>query len=663
MTIKTPTPAVIRELLEMVHVLKTVSETLYTTALLACSNIVYHHCVKPTYMKTMGPTFAAAAATGIKFCDTQTPEVLEFITRVETELKVSTKTAIKVAAIKALANTAHPLAVEKLKPFVFGAAGDEFLRVHAITSLTRAAECQKIAVIDMLMGVFVNLKDAPAVRIAAATVVLAAQPHHHILTKLAVTTWYEPSTCVHTFIYTALYGLSMAKLPVDPMVNHAAKAALALCKPHPARAPVSFNALYADYIREFNVGAVTGASVIGSGTSLVPKFVHKFFVAMEGYPQKKLEASFAAQGIEEALMSSLGKHNVEKVMDVVSSIHPKLRSAWKDTVSKYMVQDKYEAVEPIKAAAWFRIHDAIEAAFTLEGADGLVETVVAYAVKAAAALKAGVPINVHKTIPLVDTWVVVPTELGYPAAVRVVVPCTLSVTGSIKATMGGKPTVEAVLKPLLSASYHAKATVFGFPTESVAEAGIIAHAQVAVPPCKFAAAVDPVAKAAEFKIVPAAAAGPAKIFHVHVTPYTAYEPFANVINPVTAYPTFKTIKRAAAIEEVIAPKYVKAVTGLAASIEHATDTPLASLHQIKATLLKHYTSPLSIATFPYYLVENVINYQKLNVAVDFAASPVKEFKFVTSYYATVAQEVSDSWSSKDGQAKIWSIDMWSTDSS
>merc|ERR1712168_1633082 len=646
MAIKTPTPALLKELHALIHTLKTFDETLYANALLAFSNVIYHHCVKPTYMKAMAPAFAATAS-GIQFCDTKTPVVVDFLKHLESELKVAKCQHIKFAAVKALANTARPMAVEMLRPVIFGTR-ESFFKIQAITSLSRAAECHKMAVVDMLMGVFVNLREDHEVRIAAATVVLAAHPHHHILAKFAVSTWYEHCEHVHLFIQTALKCLAVAKLPVDPMVNHAAKAALAIMKPAPALVPFSFHAIYADYIKDFSVGAAAGGSVIASGKSVIPRFVHQFFIAMEGYPAKRLEASFAAAGFEEAIMAAAGKHNVEKVMDIASAIHPKVRSAWKETMSKFMVQDKFEAVEPLKAAAWFRIHDAMEAAVVLDGADGLMEKLVAFAIKATFMLKSGLPLNVQKTVPLVDTMVVIPTEVGHPAQIRIVVPFSLSLKGSIKIKTEGKPSLEAVLKPVFSGTYHAKATMFCFPTETIAEAGIVAHAQVAVPAVKFMAAFDQAAKAVEFSVVPAAVAVAAKIVHVHIAPYTAFEPFANIIAPVTQLPSFKEIKRAAAIKEVFAVKQLKAMVGLETWLEHETDTPAASIHQIKAFLMEHYKSPLSFAVFPYYLFQKVINHQKFSVAVDFAASPAKEFKFVSKYFASVAEEVVDAWAaSKD----------------
>jgi len=657
MTIKAPTPAVIKEVHDMVHALKAVSETLYTTGLLAVSNVVYHHCVKPAFMGAVAPAFAATAS-GVKFCDPATPEVVAFVNHAAAELKAANKVAVKVAAIKALANTAHPAAVAALKPVVVGAVGDEFVRVLAITSLHRAAECHKAAVIDIAMGVFVNLKEAHTVRIAAATVVLANHPHHHLLAKLAVCTWFEPSIHVHTFVHTALKCLAVAKLPVDPMVNHAAKAALALCKPHPAIVPASFHCAYADYIREFNVGAVAGASVIGSGKSVVPLFVQKFFMAMEGYPSKRFEAAFAAQGVEEAILGAVGKQNAEQVMELIGAIHPQARAALKEKIEKMMVQAKFEAVDPVKAAASFRIADAIEGIAVLDGAAGLVEKVVAMAVQAVAALQAGVPVNVQKAIPLVDAMVVVPTEVGYPAQVRIVVPVVVSIKGSVKATLGAAPAVEAVVKPLISAAYHAKATVFGIPTAQVAEAGILAVAQIAIPATKIVAAVNPVAKAVEIKVVPAAVAAPVKAVHVFAAPYTAVEPFANLITEVTAMPSFKPIMRGAPIKELIASPVVKAMAGVVAGIEHETDSPLATIHQIKAFLLANYASPLSVAAFPQYLIQKVINYQKINAIVDFAASPAKEFKVVVKYFPTVAKEVADSWRAAAAEAPVEGI--WST---
>jgi len=254
--------------------------------------------------------------------------------------------------------------------------------------------------------------------------------------------------------------------------------------------------------------------------------------------------------------------------------------------------------------------------------------------------------------------VIVPTEVGYPAQVRIVVPVALSLKGSVKATMGAKPSFEFALQPLISAAYHAKATVFGFPTEKFVEAGIFAHAQAAVPACKFVAVLDTVAKAAQFRVIPSAAAAKAKIFHFHAAPYVAHEAFANIICQVEAFPSFKPIMVAAPVKEVIAAEALKDFAGVHAWIEHETHSPLATLHHIKAFVLKHYKSPLALALHPHYVVQHLIHAKKLGVVVDLAASPAKEFKFEFKYFATVAKEVADSWAASKHAAAKHESGIW-----
>ena len=53
-------------------------------------------------------------------------------------------------------------------------------------------------------------------RIAALSVLLSGEPTKNILIPLALSTWYEPSRQVQTFIETALKNLAQAGPPLRP---------------------------------------------------------------------------------------------------------------------------------------------------------------------------------------------------------------------------------------------------------------------------------------------------------------------------------------------------------------------------------------------------------------------------------------------------------------
>ena len=108
--------------------------------------------------------------------------------------------------------------------------------------------------------------------------------------------------------------------------------------------------------------------------------------------------------------------------------------------------------EDLKLTTWFRVNDAIEGILTLGGLGQfnlkeLVDELFDLDIK----LHKGININFQKTIPIVDTSVTIPTELGYPATIRLALPVTVSLRADLKYHGNlsiSDPKLDVKIKPL-----------------------------------------------------------------------------------------------------------------------------------------------------------------------------------------------------------------------
>merc|ERR1711972_1276075 len=81
-------------------------------------------------------------------------------------------------------------------------------------------------------------------------------------------------------------------------------------------------------------------------------------------------------------------------------------------------------------------------------------------------------------------------------------------------------------------------------TESVAESGVVAHAQLGAP-VQLEVEVEPRTKVAKLAVKqhPEYVNKPVTAVHYHAAPYTVYEPIRQLITPVETLPSYKIQKQ------------------------------------------------------------------------------------------------------------------------
>jgi len=89
------------------------------------------------------------------------------------------------------------------------------IRTKAVISLHKLAHDSNERVIHILSTIFQNPSESSEVRMAAFTLLILANPPAFRWQKMAVSTWFEPSAQVASFVYTTLYSLANDALPLE----------------------------------------------------------------------------------------------------------------------------------------------------------------------------------------------------------------------------------------------------------------------------------------------------------------------------------------------------------------------------------------------------------------------------------------------------------------
>merc|ERR1719450_1216725 len=250
-------------------------------------------------------------------------------------------------------------------------------------------------------------------------------------------------------------------------------------------------------------------------------------------------------------------------------------------------------------------------------------------------IKQGARVNFQKTVPLVDTEIVLPTELGYLACIQISLPVTVSVRGEIQGRIGQPTTLKAALKPLITAKYVSKVSVFSNLTESVAESGVVAHAQVGAP-VQLEVEVEPRTKEAKLAVKqhPEYVNKNITAVHYQAAPYTVYEPIRELITPVECLASFR-IQKQETVRNITYPlQGLKKAVGICLNVTHQSSTPLESLEKIQASILSKIESPLSLVNFPYYATEEILNFNNLTVVFNPEDSEAKELITTIKYFSS-----------------------------
>jgi len=220
-SVRYPTKALLGELVKLAKSQTVLSnKQIFTTTILNLSNLFYRAYVNPTTMITTFPTKVFGV-----FGTKDTPVLVnQYIPFLIEKLESQPAEHIRLSVISSLGKLGH---IKALKPLlmVTGAA-----RPVAIFSMKRIAKINPVEVRPILMTIITNPVESPDVRIAAVSVLPFAHPTVSELQTIAVSSWYEPSKQVSSFIYSTLKSLSSTDVPTLKTVGINARTVLPMMK-------------------------------------------------------------------------------------------------------------------------------------------------------------------------------------------------------------------------------------------------------------------------------------------------------------------------------------------------------------------------------------------------------------------------------------------------
>ena len=299
-SVKTPTEQLLKELVNLLqHRIVQDDHQLSSAVALTLSHLVYKACISRDSSVYSYPVQAYG-----KFCDEKSPVITrELIPFLSSKLFSAQETDIHtmITYINALGNIGHDGASVELLKVVEGAPSRLPLpRSVAVYNLMKSARSNPAHYRPVLLAIIRNYAENAEVRMAALTVLPYTRPDSAVYNELAVSTWFDPSQQVVSYIYTTLKTLS--ELPTHITEDNTieiASQALKLAKPFGDYWEVSHNMVIANFLDSLKAAVKVNVQNVFSTESQFPRTqYYKASVLSKSHIVDNLEASVNVQGTE-----------------------------------------------------------------------------------------------------------------------------------------------------------------------------------------------------------------------------------------------------------------------------------------------------------------------------------------------------------------------------
>jgi len=103
--------------------------------------------------------------------------------------------------------------VQKLEKIIKDKNEQRIPRIQAIDALRRLRTQMPRKIQRVLLPIFLNTREHPAVRMAAFSMIMNTQPEQQVVDQIAYTLSKERSRQVQSFVYTTMKALAQSKVP------------------------------------------------------------------------------------------------------------------------------------------------------------------------------------------------------------------------------------------------------------------------------------------------------------------------------------------------------------------------------------------------------------------------------------------------------------------
>lgn len=640
----TPTQQLFQEMLSLVQQLQNQQQgeekTVYYSAVIGLSNLVYKACVNP---KTRISSFPVRIYG--HFCNENSQFISEqYVPYLTQQLQQNDhQEDVKMVLISALGKTGHKKALLPLTQIIeyasMSGSGSRtvqpehdkpVLRSLAVNSLRRLARREPTLVRRILLSIMENPAETPEVRIAAIGLLPYARPSVADLQRLAVRTWHEPnSKQVSCFAASTLRSLSSTIVPDLKTEAEKAKTVIKMVKPSQCGLSYSQNILVDTLLKYAKIGVAGTLTYVNGEDNFLPTMFtagHKAFGS--NWMVDGLVLTSYSQGLENVFdkivmrlggKSQVNSESKQKLDDIKRQLNAKVQEYLQPQAMLMTKMADYELLLPINKQKYDEIIAKVVDSLTGNMLGGSWNININ---------NAGV--NTHLNIEAYG-----PSIAGFPVYVSRTAPIVHGMRAQLQKNgqIGNQMEMTGSIKPLINTKTEAVAGIYlPFNTEFVG-AGVEFSfhfftpltGRVTLSQTKLDLAIRPCQNVN----------GDAELMHYFVKPYTVRKNCQKV-DPFSKADDVKTILSGSQPKNEDFP--ILPGQGIKAEMKIETDVKHFDLAAFVNMLRQHNVA--SLTSFIGYLATPSCRYNSIALHFNPSESSIKEIE--TTFGYTMGQKFSGS---------------------
>ncbi|KAI9559672.1 hypothetical protein GHT06_013677 [Daphnia sinensis] len=547
--VRTPTAELLNELFSMLKATSTFSGSerpIYHSAMMSVCQLAHVACVNVSEARTRFPSGLYG-----EFCQPNDPFITSrLVPLLYKEINGAGSIEDKMAALTALGEIGHESILSVVLPII-KAKGDysPLIRTKAVISLHKIAHDSNAKVIQVLSTTFQNPTESSEVRMAAFTLLILANPPAYRWQRIAVSTWFEHSAQVASFVYTTLHSLASNIEPVENLkeLSEKAQIVLPLAKRVPLGLKYSYNLKRSHLMAESNAGAEFHSEMFNSEESIFPKSLYgRLSWVLGPYHFDIFELEAYGENWRSAWDRILTKFNPSSENVETSQsrngrfrefdLHPDLRRMKKQLNAKSPIpaQDAGSADAFLHLSLMKAMHH-----FTSFDEAGITDLL--QSLWASSSLSVKREFSRRRWMPLTHAEVLVPSTLGFMISTRTQTQVLSSFKGDVQIVSGSAddltdlkkwstPTstknlgLELDVKPTIVVKLAASMSVNVEFTKALPVSGVATLATVSLPGrLTLGVELDNWKMIVAWKPASSGPAGLTTLFHYRVQPFTALQ--------------------------------------------------------------------------------------------------------------------------------------------
>ncbi|XP_059469237.1 vitellogenin-2-like isoform X2 [Neocloeon triangulifer] len=448
-------------------------------------------------------------------CKPQVSTYLSFLNE-----KAKTAKNLKTVYITAIGNTGLPEALQLLASFARDIKASTYQRATAIVAMRHLSATNPQETSRALLKIFHTTTNPNSVRVAAVSMLLYSQIPLSTWQRIAISTWYDPSMSVNTYIYSSLRSIATIKDPVYKTMAENAAAVLPLAKTIPLGPYRPYNFIRASVAKDLT--EIVSEQLSWNLDPMASNFYYRDIYRISGVSKLHFESDLWLADLD-GMLTLIKKHLYQEKKDY-SDVRPAIPNL---PTSTHWIRSALNIAErtlpKIEGHFSFKLGSVHQRFFPID--DKSAGQILDAAKKYIDEYKFGQEMlyqkNGHSTF-----WISTVTEIGFPAEFKIDIPWMLRVK-SLTNSYQSRGVFATQIKAIFSTKMSSELSVFT-PNNAIRYvAGTTSFTTVQIPEMNVAIQKLPGLRM-NISLVPMYPEPEALLFAQKSTPYTAQQDMLNL---------------------------------------------------------------------------------------------------------------------------------------